>query len=82
MKKSLLIVSLFIFSLSHSQEKTKSVNALRIDKNPVIDGVLDEDFWKNAEPAQNFQMFKPGDGGNESEDMKDRKSTRLNSSHT
>ena len=39
--------------------------ALRIDKTPSIDGVLSEDFWENAEPAQNFQMFKPGDGGKE-----------------
>lgn len=70
MKKSLLIISLFVFSLSHSQEKVKSVNALRITKTPSIDGVLDEDFWKDAEPAQNFQMFKPGDGGEERENMK------------
>ena len=70
MKKYLLIISFFIFSLSHSQEKIKSVNALRIVSPPSIDGVLDEDFWKNAEPAQNFQMFKPGDGGEERENMK------------
>ena len=70
MKKSLLVACLFIFSFSHSQEKIKSVNALRIDKTPSIDGVLDEDFWKDAEPAQNFQMFKPGDGGEERENMK------------
>ncbi len=70
MKKHLIILSLFFFSLSYSQVKIKSVNALRIDKTPSIDGVLSEDFWKNAEPAQNFQMFKPGDGGNERENMK------------
>ncbi|HEY9168466.1 MAG TPA: DUF5916 domain-containing protein [Lutibacter sp.] len=70
MKKFLLILNLFIFSLSYSQEKIKSVNALRIDKNPVIDGVLNEDFWQKAEPAQNFQMFRPGDGGEERENMK------------
>ncbi len=70
MKKFLLILSLFIFSLSYSQEKIKSVTALRIDKNPVIDGVLNEDFWQKAEPAQNFQMFRPGDGGEERENMK------------
>ncbi|NEW77821.1 MAG: carbohydrate binding family 9 domain-containing protein [Gelidibacter sp.] len=70
MKKSVLIVSLLFFSLSHSQEKIKSVHALRISNSPSIDGVLDEDFWKDAEPAQNFQMFKPGDGGAERENMK------------
>lgn len=70
MKKHLFILSLFFFSLSYSQVKIKSVNALRIDKTPAIDGVLNEDFWKDAEAAQDFQMFKPGDGGNEREDMK------------
>ncbi|MDO9275406.1 MAG: DUF5916 domain-containing protein [Lutibacter sp.] len=70
MKKYLFILSLFFFSLSYSQVKIKSVNALRIDKTPAIDGVLDEDFWKVAEPAQDFQMFKPADGGNERENMK------------
>lgn len=70
MKKHLIVLSLLFFSLAHSQEKIKSVNALRIDKNPVIDGVLDEDFWKNAETAKDFQMFRPGDGGNERENMK------------
>jgi len=70
MKKHLFILSLFFFSLSYSQVNIKSVSALRIDKTPAIDGVLNEDFWKDAEPAQNFVMFKPGDGGNEREDMK------------
>ncbi|MDT8418135.1 MAG: DUF5916 domain-containing protein [Lutibacter sp.] len=70
MKKHLFILSLFFFSLSYSQVKIKSVKALRIDKTPSIDGVLSEDFWKNTQPAQDFQMFKPGDGGEEREDMK------------
>ncbi|HSQ45912.1 MAG TPA: DUF5916 domain-containing protein, partial [Lutibacter sp.] len=70
MKKHLFILGLFIFTISHSQENIKSVNALRITKTPSIDGVLDEDFWKDAEPAQNFQMFKPGDGGEERQNMK------------
>lgn len=70
MKNSLFIFSLFIFSLCHSQVKIKSVHALRIDKTPVIDGVLDEVFWKNAESAQDFVMFQPGDGGSERENKR------------
>ncbi|MFA5299138.1 MAG: DUF5916 domain-containing protein [Lutibacter sp.] len=70
MKKVLLILSLFVFSFSYSQLKVKSVNALRIDKTPKIDGVLNEDFWKDAESAQNFVMFRPGDGGPERENKK------------
>lgn len=70
MKKLLFLSCLFFVTLSFSQEKIKSVKALRIANSPSIDGVLDEDFWKDAEPAQNFQMFKPGDGGAERENMK------------
>ncbi|WP_372770032.1 DUF5916 domain-containing protein [Lutibacter sp.] len=70
MKNSLFIFSLFIFSLCHSQVKIKSVHALRIDKTPVIDGILDEVFWKNAESAQDFVMFQPGDGGSERENKR------------
>ncbi|MGV8945686.1 MAG: DUF5916 domain-containing protein [Lutibacter sp.] len=70
MKKVLLIISLFVFSFSYSQLKVKSVTALRIDKTPKIDGVLDEDFWHDAETAQNFVMFRPGDGGPERENKK------------
>lgn len=70
MKNSLFIFSLFVFSLCHSQVKIKSVHALRIDKTPVIDGVLDEVFWKNAESAQDFVMFQPGDGGSERENKR------------
>ena len=70
MRKSLFIFSLFVFSLAYSQEKIKSVSAMRIVNSPIIDGVLNEDFWKDAEPAQNFQMFKPEDGGDERENMK------------
>jgi len=70
MKLSLFIVSLFIFSLSHSQVKIKSVNALRIDKTPLIDGVLEEYFWKDAESAKDFVMFQPGDGGPERENKR------------
>lgn len=70
MKKHLFIFCLLIFSHSYSQSDKKSANALRIVEKPLIDGVLNEDFWGKAESAQNFVMFKPGDGGNERENMK------------
>lgn len=70
MKKYLLIFCLLIFSQVHSQLHTKSVNALRIVEKPLIDGVLNEDFWQKAESAQNFVMFKPGDGDPERENKK------------
>lgn len=70
MKKYLLIFFLFIFSYSYSQASKKTINALKITQKPTIDGVLDEEFWKNAEVAKDFVMFQPGDGGNERENKK------------
>ncbi len=54
MKIYLFIISLFFFSHSYSQLNKKSVNALRINESPTIDGVLDEIFWKNAEIDINY----------------------------
>ncbi len=70
MKVYLFVLSLFFFSYSYSQLNKKSVSALRIDESPSIDGVLDENFWRNAEIAQDFVMFRPGDGGKEREKYK------------
>src|SRR5680860_923490 len=70
MKKYLFIFCLLIFTQSYSQSDTKSIKALRIVEKPLIDGVLNEGFWQKVEPAQNFQMFKPGDGGPERENKR------------
>ena len=56
----------FLFSLTIlAQQKTKSVEALRIKNAPNIDGELNEPFWKEAQPAKDFVMFRPGDGNPE-----------------
>jgi hypothetical protein len=62
MKKYLFLFTLFIFSISFAQQTKKSVKASRIDKSPTIDGVLNENFWQNAEVANDFVMYQPGDG--------------------
>ncbi|WP_372793766.1 DUF5916 domain-containing protein [Lutibacter sp.] len=70
MKYILIIFCLLSISSSYSQSGKKSINALRITKAPIIDGVLDDDAWFNAEIAQDFIMFRPGTGGKEPENKK------------
>ncbi|WP_299527257.1 DUF5916 domain-containing protein [uncultured Lutibacter sp.] len=65
MKKFFLIICLLYFSYSYSQLDKKSVNALRINEAPLIDGTLNEDFWQKTDIAKDFIMLSPGDGGNE-----------------
>jgi len=62
----LIFINTFIFS----QQAPKEVNALKIDKAPVINGVLDEYFWLNADTAQDFVMFEPDNGKPERENKK------------
>ncbi|HKJ06134.1 MAG TPA: DUF5916 domain-containing protein, partial [Flavobacteriaceae bacterium] len=60
-----LLISFNIIAQQPTFKQKKQVNALRIDKSPNIDGVLDEDFWENAEEAKDFFEFRPGDGAPE-----------------
>jgi hypothetical protein len=70
MKYYLIITFFFVFSIVNAQQKTKSVEALRITKSPSIDGILNEGFWKNAQPAKDFVMLNPGDGKPERKNKK------------
>ena len=70
MKKYFLVFCLFFISFSQAQIGKKSLNALRITNPPRIDGVLDDESWKNAEIAKDFIMFKPGTGDKEPENQK------------
>lgn len=70
MKYLLIIFCLLFFSFSYSQSSKKSIKALRITKAPIIDGILDDDAWFNAEIAQDFIMFRPGSGDKEPENKK------------
>lgn len=39
---------------------TKTLEATRVDSAPVIDGILDDEAWKNLPVARDFYMFEPG----------------------
>jgi hypothetical protein len=60
----LLGISPFIFS----QERTKSVQVSRTDSAPTIDGLIEDDCWKNMEPLSGFFQFDPVNGVKASEE--------------
>ena len=45
----------------------KTIRAVRVETPPVIDGVLDEAVWAQAEPISDFVQVRPTDGGPPSE---------------
>ncbi len=63
-----LIFSLLITIHSISQEK-KEIIAERITDTPKIDGILDDDVWKNLSSYGDFQMWEPGNEGTIAQDI-------------
>jgi hypothetical protein len=55
-----------VFSLqtifSQNNKKRKSINALRIEKAPKIDGNLNDEIWKKAKIASDFVILRPANG--------------------
>ena len=45
----------------------KQFRAVRVSEPPVIDGVLDEAIWRQAERVTDFHQIRPGDGAAPSE---------------
>lgn len=70
MKKYLIVLFFCIFSFVSAQQTKKSVHASKTLKAPQIDGVLNDDVWKNADIAKDFVMFRPGDGTKERDNKK------------
>jgi hypothetical protein len=48
-------------------EARKQVHAVKVDSAPVLDGVLDDSVWQQAEPITDFRQIRPSDGGEPSE---------------
>ncbi|WP_369049253.1 DUF5916 domain-containing protein [Tenacibaculum sp. UWU-22] len=64
----LLFVS--IHSFGQINVNRKKIDAIRIQKAPKIDGVLDDVAWKNIPEAKNFVMLRPDNGKPEPKDHK------------
>lgn len=56
-----ILISFLFLTNSFAQVK-KSVEALRISKPLVIDGILDEDVYKQGKPAKDFLQIQPFNG--------------------
>lgn len=47
------------------EPEVKKVNAVRTDKAPKIDGILDEEMWKSVPEATGFTELRPVPGRKE-----------------
>lgn len=57
-----LVLSLFIALSLHAADSTKVYFIQKITQAPKIDGVLDDDVWKNAETTNTFIQSLPIEG--------------------
>ncbi|MBQ4819105.1 DUF5916 domain-containing protein [Aquimarina sp. MMG016] len=65
----LSVLFLVMSIISVAQEK-KEIIAERISNPPKIDGVLDDEIWKNIPSYGNFRMWQPGNEGEISENIR------------
>lgn len=61
-KHFIFLLLIIISNATFSQEK-KSIEAVRINTPPKIDGLLDDEIWKSLPIATDFNMFEPGNEG-------------------
>jgi len=66
MLKSIFIALFFLLMTFKTQgqenRNRKKITAKRASKTPKIDGILNEDAWKNAPIAKDFIMMRPDNG--------------------
>jgi hypothetical protein len=70
MRNFLILFSILFTLFATSQETKKNVTSVRISTPPVIDGVLNDEAWVNADVAKDFVMFRPTSGTPERENQK------------
>lgn len=66
MFKKIIILKLFVLTIgslyAQNNQNRKKVTTTRATKAPKIDGLLNDDAWKNAELLTNFVIFRPENG--------------------
>jgi hypothetical protein len=63
LKRNIFIATFLLFQfVCFAQNQPKQLEAIRITTTPKINGVLDEEIWKNAPVAGNFIQFEPRNG--------------------
>jgi len=60
-KKNLFLLVLFSYFLGNGQSKKRTVTVKKINQELVLDGVLDESVWLNADSAHDFWQVFPTD---------------------
>lgn len=60
-KKNLFLLVLFSYFLGNGQSKNRTVTVKKINQELVLDGVLDESVWLNADSAHDFWQVFPTD---------------------
>jgi len=61
-KRIFLFSFLLLFCITFAQEK-KTIEAVRIDTPPKIDGILDDAIWQSLPAYGDFNMYQPGNDG-------------------
>lgn len=66
------IISIISFAQEKVQDSIirKKITAVKIEKSPKIDGILDDEAWKNIPIAKDFIQLRPNNGKPEDEDFK------------
>jgi hypothetical protein len=59
LRSIILVYTLTVFSLTINAQDKKTLNIVRTDTAPKIDGKLDDTAWQNAEIATDFVQFQP-----------------------
>ena len=71
MNNRILLMGLIVLIINvQGRSERKSIEARRIYNAPTIDGILDEDVWMTASVANDFVMYRPGNGDKEPNDLK------------
>jgi hypothetical protein len=63
MLKYSFLILLLIFSYRANSQQQKTIEAVRIENPPKIDGLLDDDVWQALQPNGKFNMYEPGNSG-------------------
>ena len=63
-KISMLLFAVFLLQQvnAQNQKDRKKIKTTRVVKAPKIDGILNDEAWKNAELATDFVIFRPANG--------------------
>ncbi|MCW5520536.1 carbohydrate binding family 9 domain-containing protein [Aureitalea sp. L0-47] len=61
--RKITIALLLFFSIQIYAQDKKSMEAIRVNEAPTIDGVLDDTFWDSLPTYGDFNMYEPGNEG-------------------